>query len=82
MDNYCGIPDIGILWHGEWADPEIVFDGQTCDYYELEDGLWERYAEECRENGKTADVDRFPAWVKENEELAKEFLRELISGGQ
>lgn len=77
MDCYCGIPDIIILWHGEWADPEICWNGLTCDYYELDESLWESYAEECRENDVPADVDRFPAWVKENAGLAMEFLRNI-----
>ena len=77
MDCYCGIPDIIILWHGEWADPEICWNGLTCDYYDLDESLWESYAEECRENDVPPDVDRFPAWVKENAELAMEFLRNM-----
>ena len=52
MDNYCGIPDIGILWHGEWADSEIVFDGQTCNYYALDDGLWSVTRRSAGKTGK------------------------------
>ncbi len=77
MDCYCGIPDIIILWHGEWADPEIRWNGLTCDYYDLDDALWDCYAEECGDKSAPADVDRFPVWVKENAELVREFLRNM-----
>ena len=77
INCYCGIPDIIILWHGEWADPEVCWNGLTRNYYDLDEILWERYVEECRENGTTAEVDLFPAWVKKNAETAIGLLQDM-----
>ena len=79
---FYGIPGIQIIWHGEWADPELVWNGQSFDYYDLEMPLWEVYREECDEAGVPTDDDKFGEWIREHADLAEEYLRNLSESNQ
>ena len=43
MNNYRGIEDISILWHGDWADPEMEYAGMTVNYWAVENAIYEEY---------------------------------------
>lgn len=48
-NNWRGCKDIEMIWHGEWADPELVteYDGVEYwfNYYDIENALWEDFLE-------------------------------------
>lgn len=48
-NNWRGCKDIKMIWHGEWADPELVteYDGVEYwfNYYDIENALWEDFLE-------------------------------------
>lgn len=83
MDNkyFYGIRGIRFIWHGEWADPELIWREKSFNYYDLEMPLWEAYKEECFMENKTANEDCFPAWVKENADLVRDLLQQLLENG-
>ena len=66
--NWYGIEDIGFIWHGSWSDPELEYKGKVVNSYIIEDSMWERFREDCEEQGKNADVciDEFDTYMKEN----------------
>lgn len=37
-----------MIWHGEWADPELEYDGNVANYWQIEDSMWDSYKEDCR----------------------------------
>lgn len=37
--NWYGIEDIGFIWHGTQADPEIEYDGHVINAYIVEDTM-------------------------------------------
>ena len=59
--NWYGIEDVGFIWHGSWSDPEIEYKGKRLNATIVEDTMWERFREECEEQGKNADdyIDYF-----------------------
>ena len=72
---FYGIYGIQYIWHGEWADPELIWHGKSFNYYVLENELWNIYVEECKEENKEADNDEFAIWVKKNASLVREELQ-------
>ena len=47
--NWRGCPDIEMIWHGEWADPELAttINGTeyTFNYWDIENALWDMFLE-------------------------------------
>lgn len=43
---YRGCPGVKYIWHGEWADSELEYDGQLFSYYDVEDILWQYFLED------------------------------------
>ena len=78
---FYGVPGIRFIWHGEWADPELEWNGMLFNYFDLETPLWEVYREECQEAGVPTDDDKFGEWVREHADIAKEYLRNLAESG-
>ena len=64
-DTYRGVPGSTYIWHGEWSDPEIIWDGVELSATEVEDDLWHSYQDECEENGEEPTEDGFEAWIDE-----------------
>lgn len=64
--NWYGIPDIGFIYHGDWADPEIEYDGETLNSCIVEDSMWSMYTEDCEEMGKESNIDEFTTYMKEH----------------
>lgn len=60
-----GIEGVEMIWHGEWADPELTYKGVVKNYYDVEDPLFE-LAEE--EGVDTDDNEAFNDWLKEHKE--------------
>lgn len=42
-DYFYGIEGVEFIDHGEWADPEVVYNGKTYNYYALEDTLYDDF---------------------------------------
>lgn len=73
-----GIKGIEFIWNGQYNDPTLVYKGKIYNYFDFEDSMWSYYSEECEEKGIAKDNDKFPAWVKDNQELAYELINEMI----
>lgn len=39
MANYLDIKGVKFIYHGDWADPEIMYKGHLFNYYDVEDPL-------------------------------------------
>lgn len=49
---FYGIKPLRFIDHGEWADPEVRVGNRVCNYYDLEDPMWEDFKQESKEHGK------------------------------
>lgn len=61
-DLFYGTPDVYIIWHGEWSDPELLYNGHLYNYYDIEDCLYNAWQEE------KPDVP-FDTWVQQNSDM-------------
>ena len=80
--NWYGIEDVGFIYHGSWSDPEIEYKGKRINSYIVEDTMWERFKEECEEQGKDADacIDDFDIYMIEHSEDVYELVELAIEG--
>ena len=61
--GYMGIDDVKYISHGEWADPELEYDGIVANYWDVEDYLVDLAKEE---GVNTDDDDEYSKWVIKN----------------
>jgi len=52
-DNWRGVPGVKMIWHGEWSDPELEYNGKVLNYWEVENTMYER----AKEDGIDAEND-------------------------
>ena len=77
---YRGTEGIEFVSHGAWADPELIYDGKSFNYWDIDNALWDMFCEEiAKDAGISAnDEDAFNKYVQDN---AVDFLNDCISGG-
>jgi hypothetical protein len=64
-ETYRGVPGSTYIWHGEWSDPEILWDGVELNANDVEESLWYSYEEECKDNGENPTEEGYEDWLKE-----------------
>ena len=68
--NYRGNPEIEFVWHGAWNDPELIYKGESFNYWEVEDALWEDFLEETGHKDNESNDPKveaeFDKYVQEN----------------
>jgi len=67
-NTWRGVPGTLFIWHGEWSDPEIVYNDISLNGNEIEDALWNNYVDNCKETGEKPTETGYEKWVK-NEDL-------------
>lgn len=74
--DWYGIPDIGFIWHNEWADPELEYKGNLINIHVIEDPMYDLFNEET---GKDT-YEEFMKYVYNNKDKIYELLEEHING--
>lgn len=64
MGTWYGTKEIEMIWHGEWADPELKVDERVANYWDVE-----QYCVDCcKEEGIDYNNDSaFGEWVRNHE---------------
>lgn len=83
---YRGTDGIEYVSHGAWSDPELIYDGKSFNYWDIEDALWDMFCEEvAKDAGISVDEmdlfsyeDAFSEYVQNN---AVDYLEDCIFGG-
>lgn len=57
--SYRGIPGTTYIWHGDWADPTILYKGKEYNGSDVDENLWANYKADCEAEGKTPDENEF-----------------------
>lgn len=79
---FYGVPDVEFIWHNSWADPEISYQGELYNYFDLEEGLLNYYHEVCEETGIDDPNDEdFDKWVNQNPDCVYNELYDLTPTG-
>jgi hypothetical protein len=71
-EGWMGVEGARYISHGEWADPEIVYNGDSFDYYDFEDVALADYREECP-NDKNGDG--YDSWL---EQKGPDYVRSIL----
>ena len=82
-NGWRGSKDIEYVWKGPWSDPELVYDGKTFNYWDIEDALWSMFLEENPQwtdddSNNPECEDEFNRYVQYNGAL---YLDDVIAGG-
>lgn len=68
-EKWHGVEGTTFIYHGEWSDPEVWYDGEELNYNHLEDNVWAEYEYECKEMGNKPseeEYNRLPTqWFKD-----------------
>lgn len=79
---YCNVPDVYFIYHGEWNDPEVMYQDKLFNLpMDVETPLYNYYCEYCEENGREVIDEDFAEWVENNSEDVYEILNNLIAFG-
>lgn len=63
-NTWRGVPNVRMIWHGEWSDPELEYNGIVANYHDIEDTMYE-YA---KEDGIDAENDEeFDKYCQEHD---------------
>ena len=67
-DLWHGVEGAGFISHGEWSDPEVMYQGETINGTELENYAWSEYSLDCKDEGKEPNEEEFDnlptSWFK------------------
>lgn len=68
-NTWRGVEGTKFIYHGEWSDPEVLYNDEKLNYNDLENNLWAEYEYECEEMDKKPseeEYDNLPTkWFKE-----------------
>lgn len=64
-EKYRGVPGTTFVWHGENADPEIFYKGESINFNDVEDSLWYQYKEDCEERNEQPTEQGYEEWIEE-----------------
>lgn len=82
MGKYHGCENIDFVHYNEWADPDLIYDGYTFNYWDIEDALWNDFLEFTGhtddESGKREVENEFDEFAQDN---AENYLEDCIFGG-
>ena len=81
-EGWRGSDVIDMDYHGDWADPDLVYDGYTFNYWDIENALWDMFLEDTgysdRDSGNLEVEEEFNQYVKDN---APSYLDDVIAAG-
>ena len=63
-ETYRGVEGSTFIWHGEWADPTILWKGKELNGNDVEEYLFDEYKETCNETGETPTTEGFDKWAE------------------
>lgn len=76
-----GIRGFYFVWHGAWSDPEIVWHNYAMNMHEVEDPMWEYYAERCKEDNTETTDEGFVQFCKDEVDMMREYAQMAIDCG-
>lgn len=88
MANYRGAEGIEFVSHGAWNDPELIYDGKSFNYWDIDNALWDMFCEMIEEDiGTTVyeieqNMDKYePMFDEYVQDIATSYLDDCIFGG-
>lgn len=77
LPNWYGIPDVKFIYHNNWSDPEVFYNGKRYNPVETENTMWINWLYD--ENGnfvreREDDMDGFRSYMVNNRDMVIEYL--------
>ena len=54
-----GVPGVEMIWHGEWSDPELEYEGNRRNYWDVEDAMYEWAKEDGIDTENDEEFNRY-----------------------
>lgn len=75
-ETYRGVPGSTYIWHGEWSDPEILWNGVELNANDVEEGLYYAFKDACSDDWDREEFEKSTGKpLKENEQCYEEWLK-------
>ena len=74
LPYWYGIKPIRFIWRGSWADPDICYNRMVVNSHVVEDSMYERYCEDCREGNLEITDDGFAEFMRNNKDEIVELI--------
>lgn len=74
LPYWYGIKPIRFIWRGSWADPDICYNRMVVNSHIVEDSMYERYCEDCREGNLGITDDGFAEFMRNNKDEIVELI--------
>lgn len=74
---YRGIGDVYILWHGEWADPELEYNGMVANYHYVEDAMYSNFRYECEASRTDHNTISFTRYCMDRVDIIKQLIEDI-----
>ena len=85
LPNFRGCEDVKLIGHGEWSDPELLWEHEgneyLFNYWDIESALWNNFTEITGINDEDRNditEEEFDKYVQDN---CVDYLKEVIAGG-
>lgn len=79
-EDWFGIKGAKFIYHGDWADPEVQYDGISLNYFDVENILLDEYRELYPDDRNDKGFDNWMA-LPENKRSIQNALDDLVQGG-
>lgn len=74
LPYWYGIKPIRFIWRGSWADPDICYNRMVVNSHIVEDSMYERYCEDCKESNSEVTDDGFAEFMRNNKDEIVELI--------
>ena len=84
MANYRGLKKIKFIYHGDWADPELIYKKTSLNYYDIDDVLYDNFVEDLKEKMNLADAEaaatdqNFNEWINKHKSYCYLLIIEIF----
>ena len=79
---YRGAKGVEFIGHGEWSDPELIYNGYSFNYWDIEDALWNDFLEETGYNDSQSNDPKVEAeFDRYVQDRVTDYLDDCIFGG-
>ena len=62
------------IYHGDWNDPELKYNGKLYNYYDIENAMTENFRDYAEDNNIEWSEEGFTYYFKHNQEYIKELF--------
>ena len=72
--DWFDIPGIKFIWHNEWSDPELQYEGKLVSCTDVQDTMWERFYEDTG----SEDEEEFAHYIHSHVDEVKELIEHIL----